>query len=42
MVCSKPIARLAPITTAGSVVVAALSPATLSIMHAVKAPSFLT
>ena len=42
MVCSKPIVRLALVTAAGSVVVPVLSPATLSIVRAVKAPSFLT
>ena len=38
MVCSKPIVRLAPGTAAGSVVVLALSPAILSMVHAVRAP----
>ena len=42
MVCSKPRVRRAPVTAAGSVVVLALSPITLSIVRAVKAPSFLT
>ena len=42
IVCSKPIARRAPVTTTGSVVVPALSPATRSMVRAVKAPSFFT
>ena len=42
IVYSKPIAHLALVTAAGSVVVPALSPVTLSIVRAVKAPSFLT
>ena len=42
MVYSKPRVRRAPVTAVGSVVVPALSPATLSMVRAVKAPSFLT
>ena len=42
MACSKPRVRHAPVTAVGSVVVPTLSPATLSIVRAVKAPSFFT
>ena len=42
MACSKPRVRRTPVTVAGSVVVPALLPATLSIVRVVKAPSFFT
>ena len=42
IVCSKLIARLALVIAAGSVVALALSPVILSMVRAVRAPSFLT